>query len=186
VRAPLLARSDDKDYTERVDGTAMQVEESVLPGLGKRVTFRRLKNSPDVAIVTFDDGRKELYINPDTMDPVVLKLDPEESRLLGQAIVTEWRPKTIIDYMSRSFQGGMAMDQYTISEQSPLAGMTVMDTNLRASTGASIIALIKKGKTLYNPPPATVIAPGDVVVLIGDEDQLHKARAIIVGDVKTH
>jgi TrkA domain protein len=164
----------------------MQVEESVLPGLGKRVTFRRLKNGPDVAIVILDDGRKELYVNPDRLEPTVIKLDAEEARLLGQAMVTEWRPKTIIDYMSRSFQGGMAMDQYTISEHSHIVGHTVAETNLRADTGASIIALIKKGKTVYNPPPSTVIGPGDVVVLIGDEDQLHKARSVIVGDAKMH
>lgn len=163
----------------------MQVEESVLPGLGRRVTFRRLKNGPDVAIVTLDDGRKEIYIHPDRVDPVVLKLDGEEARLLGQAIVTEWRPKTIIDYMSRSFQGGMAMDQYTISDQSHIAGRTVAETNMRAATGASIIALIKKGRTTYNPPPSTVIGPGDVIVLIGDEEQLHKARTLVAGNGKT-
>jgi TrkA domain protein len=164
----------------------MQVEETVLPGLGKRVTFRRLKNGPDIAIVILDDGRKEVYINPDRLEPTVVKLDAEEARLVGQAIVTEWRPKTIIDYMSRSFQGGMAMDQYTISGDSHIVGQTVADTNLRASTGASIIALIKHGKTVYNPPPSTVIGPGDVVVLIGDEEQLHKARGLIVTDARTH
>src|SRR5687767_330007 len=106
----------------------MQVEESVLPGLGKRVTFRRLKNGPDIAVVILDDGRKELYINPDRLEPTVVKLDAEEARLVGQAMVTEWRPKTIIDYMSRSFQSGMAMDQYTISEQSHIAGQSVQET----------------------------------------------------------
>src|ERR1041385_2863305 len=121
----------------------MQVEESVLPGVGKRVTFRRLKDGHSVAIVIFDGGRKEVYLNPDDLRPIVIKLDPDEARLVGQAIVTEWRPKTIIDYISRSFQGGMAMDQYTIDQASPIAGMTVTETNLRSATGASIIALVK-------------------------------------------
>lgn len=160
----------------------MQVEETMLPGVGKRVTFRQLKEAPSIAIVIFDDGRKEVYIGPEKLDPVVLKLDAEESRLIGQAIVTEWRPRTIIDYISRSFQGGMAMDQFTISHESPIVGLTVVDTNLRSATGASIIALLKGGKTLYNPPPSTVIGPGDVVVVIGDEDQLAKARRIIIGE----
>lgn len=163
----------------------MQVEETVLPGVGKRVTFRQLKDGHAVAIVILDDGRKEVYLNPDDVDPIVIRLEAEEARILGQAIVTEWRPKTIIDYLSRSFQGGMAMDQFTITDRSPIAGLTVMDTNLRSSTGASIIALIKGGKTLFNPPPSTAIGPGDVVVLIGDEDQLHRARNIIIGESKT-
>lgn len=163
----------------------MQVEETVLPGLGKRVTFRQLKGAPAISIVIFDDGRKEVYVDPDRLDPLVLKLDAEESRLIGQAIVTEWRPRTIIDYISRSFQGGMAMDQFTISPESAIVGLTVLDTNLRSATGASIIALVKNGKTLYNPPPSTVIGPGDVVVVIGDEDQLAKARRIIIGERST-
>lgn len=161
---------------------AMQVEESVLPGIGKRVTFRRLKDGHSVAIVIFDDGRKEVYLNPDDLKPTVLKLEGEEARLVGQAIVTEWRPRTIIDYISRSFQGGMAMDQYTVTQASPIVGRTVAETNLRSATGASIMALIKGGKTLYNPPPSTAISPGDVVVVMGDEDQLHKAREQIVAD----
>jgi TrkA domain protein len=154
--------------------------------MGKRVTFRQMKGGRSIAIVILDDGRKEVYIDPDQLEPIVLRLEGEEARLVGQALVTEWRPKTIIDYISRSFQGGMAMDQFTITQQSPIAGMTVLDTNLRSSTGASIIALVKAGKTLYNPNPSTVIGPGDVVVLIGDEDQLHKARLIIVGETKLH
>ncbi|MBI2077839.1 MAG: cation:proton antiporter regulatory subunit [Euryarchaeota archaeon] len=162
----------------------MRVEEAVLPGLGKRVTFRGLRDGNSIAIVILDDGRKEIYLNPDKLDPIVFKLDAEEARIVGQAIVTEWRPKTIIDYISRSFQGGMAMDQFTITHESPIAGMTVMDTNLRSATGASIIALVKAGKTLYNPNPTTVIGPGDVVVLIGDEDQLQRARRIIVGETQ--
>lgn len=163
----------------------MQVEETVLPGVGKRVTFRQLKGAPSIAIIIFDDGRKEVYIGPEKIDPIVLKLDAEEARLVGQAIVTEWRPRTIIDYISRSFQGGMAMDQFTISPESPMVGLTVVDTNLRSATGASIIALVKGGKTIYNPPPATVIGAGDVIVVIGDEDQLAKARRIIIGEKPT-
>lgn len=162
----------------------MQVEEAILPGVGKRVTFRRLKDGTSIAIVIFDDGRKEIYVNPDDLRPNVIKMDADEARLIGQAIVTEWRPKTIIDYISRSFQGGMAMDQFTIADESPLAGMTVMETNLRSATGASIIALLKGGRTIYNPPPSTVIAPGDVVVMIGDGDQLHKARTLIMREKK--
>ena len=162
----------------------MQVEEAALPGIGKRVTFRGLRDGRSLAIVILDEGGKEIYFDPDALDPVVLKLDSVEARLIGQAIVTEWRPKTIIDYISRSFQGGMAMDQFTIAQESPIAGMTVMDTNMRSATGASIIALIKSGKTLYNPGPNTVIGPGDVVVIIGDEDQLQKARTIVIGATK--
>jgi TrkA domain protein len=75
----------------------------------------------------------------------------------------------------------MAMDQFTITAHSPIAGMTIMETKLRSETGASIIALVKGGKNYYNPAPQTAIQPGDVMLLIGDEAQLHKARRIITG-----
>lgn len=157
------------------------MEETILPGLGKRVTFHHLSDGNAIAVVLFEDGRKEIHINPDHPKPVVVKLEGDEARVVGQAIFSEWRPKTLIDHISRTFQGGMALDQFSITDASPIAGHTIMDTRLRSESGALIIAVVKGGTTQYNPPPTVAIQPGDVIVLIGDEDQLHKARRIITG-----
>lgn len=165
-------------------GRTMEVKETPLPGVGKRVEFRGLSGGHSLAIVIFEDGRKELYVNPDDPKPIVVKLDAEEARLVGNAIFAEARPKTVIDHISRTFQGGMAMDQFTITDRSPVSGHTIRETRLRSESGASIIALIRGGKNLYNPAPETAVASGDVLVLIGDEEQLHRARRIITGETK--
>lgn len=162
----------------------MEVQEAVLPGVGKRVIFRHLSGGHALAIVSFEDGHKELYVDPDDPKPLVLKFSSDEARVVGSAVLTEWGSKTLIDHISRSFQGGMALDQFTITPDSPIAGRTIQETRLRTESGASIISLIKGGKNYYNPSPQTAIQPGDVIILIGDEEQLHRARRTILGNPK--
>jgi TrkA domain protein len=160
----------------------MQVEESTLPGVGRKIAFKDLAQGQDLAVVTLQDGGKVLYVDPDGPDPIVIRLGTDEARIIGQAIVSEWLPKTLIDYVSRSFQGGFSMDQITLSADSPMAGLTIVETKLRQESGALILAVVKGGEQVRNPPPTTVIKPGDVLILVGDEPQLVKARRLILGN----
>jgi TrkA domain protein len=162
-------------------GRVVKVEESSLPGVGKRVFFRHLENGNALAVVTLEDGRKEIYIDPDGVDPTVIRLSADEARVIGQSIVSEFLPKTVIDYMSRIVQGGLQMDQVTITPDSPVAGQTVVDTKLRSESGALILAVLRGGQHVYNPPPTTVLQPGDVLVMVGDEGQMRRAQKILSG-----
>jgi CPA2 family monovalent cation:H+ antiporter-2 len=47
---------------------------------------------------------------------------------------------------------------------------------LRKTTGASVIAVVRRGAVTYSPEPNTVFEVGDEVLLVGDTDALEKAR----------
>ena len=51
--------------------------------------------------------------------------------------------------------------------------------HLRRETGATVIAVVRAGEAHYTPDPAFRFAPGDTVVLVGDDDALGKARALL-------
>jgi CPA2 family monovalent cation:H+ antiporter-2 len=55
---------------------------------------------------------------------------------------------------------------------SPLIRQTLAETNLRAQTGASIVAIIRAGQTLPNPKSDTRFQANDLLGLIGDTGQL--------------
>ncbi|HAV65641.1 MAG TPA: cation/H(+) antiporter [Verrucomicrobiales bacterium] len=58
-------------------------------------------------------------------------------------------------------------------------GKTILQTELRARTGASIVALKREGKSLVNPPPATTLLEGDELLVLGGPAQLEGARKLL-------
>lgn len=57
----------------------------------------------------------------------------------------------------------------------PLAGRTLAQANLRARTGASVIAILRDRDLMANPKSLTVFAAGDRIALIGDPEQIAAA-----------
>jgi CPA2 family monovalent cation:H+ antiporter-2 len=56
------------------------------------------------------------------------------------------------------------------------AGRTLAEINLRAETGALIIAIRQGGKYITSPAPDVSLAQGDVLYLVGDESDIMLAR----------
>lgn len=70
---------------------------------------------------------------------------------------------------------GLEMESYFVDKDSWLNGKSVKSVNLRARTGATIIA-IKRGETnILNPDPEFIIQEGDIIVYIGTKDQVISA-----------
>ena len=63
----------------------------------------------------------------------------------------------------------------TLGQQSALAGQSLADAQLRARTGASVVALARDGKLSSNPDPATTLQAGDHLAVIGSPEQLAAA-----------
>lgn len=91
-------------------------------------------------------------------------LSPEENQMLDQ-LVAAVRDMTI------TWQ--------PVSARSPLIGQTLVEANLRAQTGASIIALVRNQAVIANPEPHLTFAPSDLVGLIGSTQQVAAATAHI-------
>lgn len=74
------------------------------------------------------------------------------------------------------------MEEAVVGERSTLAGATLRDAQLRERTGALVLALRDQGgEFLSNPPPDTVIHPGQVLIVIGRPTQLREVAAVAAG-----
>lgn len=62
-----------------------------------------------------------------------------------------------------------------------LAGQTLAEADLRARTGASVVAILRDGQVLANPKSMTVFAPEDRVGLIGDRAQIKTVARLFAG-----
>jgi CPA2 family monovalent cation:H+ antiporter-2 len=70
------------------------------------------------------------------------------------------------------------MTWVAIEAGNPLAGRTIAESDLRARTGASVVAIARGSGLVANPTPEEVITAGDHLAVIGSPEQIERARTI--------
>jgi CPA2 family monovalent cation:H+ antiporter-2 len=65
----------------------------------------------------------------------------------------------------------------------PLAGQTLANANLRARTGASVVAIMRDRELITNPEPQAILRANDLVGLVGDVKQLNMAQEVMAASV---
>jgi K+:H+ antiporter len=66
-----------------------------------------------------------------------------------------------------------------VPEGGPVAGHTLAEVDLRARTGASVVALYRDGSLVSSPTPDFKLAPGDRLGLIGDPVHVEAAGKLV-------
>ncbi len=73
---------------------------------------------------------------------------------------------------------GIEIHWFRIPEGNILIGRTLAEANLRARTGASVVALLREGELVANPKSMTVFQAGDRVGLIGDPQEIEQVEKL--------
>lgn len=68
---------------------------------------------------------------------------------------------------------------YQVGAESLAAGRTLADLHLRRRTGASVIAVVRGERSYPNPSPEIDLENGDVLVLVGNHQQIDRAFAYL-------
>jgi CPA2 family monovalent cation:H+ antiporter-2 len=68
---------------------------------------------------------------------------------------------------------------FRLDEGKPLLGQTLSEANLRAKTGASVIAILREGHLIANPKSMTVFQLGDRVGLIGEKEEIEAVEQLL-------
>ena len=66
-------------------------------------------------------------------------------------------------------------DLYRISYESPAIGKTLRDLDLRRSSGASVIAVVRGERSMVSPPADLALEAGDCLVLVGGHAEIDAA-----------
>jgi len=90
---------------------------------------------------------------------------------------TEEEHRLLHDLINAS--GNIEVTWLRLLPGNPLAGRTLAEANLRARTGASVVAIMRNGKLTANPKSLTVFEPNDRVGLIGDMEQIEAAGKLL-------
>lgn len=80
--------------------------------------------------------------------------------------------------LMKVFQLTVTRSHYLEADSYPV-GKTLMELNLRALTGTTIIAVVRSGKPITNPPSDFKLDRADVLVLVGSHAQLDAAKGLL-------
>ncbi len=86
----------------------------------------------------------------------------------------------VLEQLLRTVRG-MEIAWLTVEHTSLIVGLSLAEANLRARTGASVIALIRAKHLIANPKSSTTFQVGDLVGVIGDAEQLSALTLVLQG-----
>ena len=161
---PIVARAATRQGGERLTrlGEVDVIQPELEGGLEVMRHTLLLLGYPAVQVQQFTDTARR-----DTFDPTSTRA---QEYLLLEKLVGAVRG---IEIVWRGLESG-----------SLLAGKTIAEANLRATTGVSVIALIRQGTVEANPKTGTILSSGDVLGLIGEKDQIASAEPLFAAPVQ--
>jgi voltage-gated potassium channel len=92
-----------------------------------------------------------------------------------------------IDFATRDMGVNVGIEQVRVNTQSPFAGQTLADMQMRRDLGIIVLAIreTESGRMLFNPPADAKIAAGDYLIVMGEADRLRKLEQLLAGTAGT-
>ncbi len=87
--------------------------------------------------------------------------------------------RSLLDLISAT--DSLEITWVTLTDDSPVTGKTLLESNVRARTGASVVALLREHHLIANPKSSTEFYAGDRVGIIGEQEQIDAAREWMAG-----
>ena len=71
----------------------------------------------------------------------------------------------------------LRLEEVKVDKTSKIAGLNLKDAKIPQNTGMLVVAVLKEGKGfIYNPSSSTIIGAGDVLIVLGKEDQVYRLK----------
>jgi voltage-gated potassium channel len=88
----------------------------------------------------------------------------------------------VVDFFETALRRGheaLAIEDLALPAASGAVGRTLEALQVRQSTGASVLAVLREGAPIPNPPPDLTLAGGDRLLALGTGDQLERLEKLI-------
>jgi voltage-gated potassium channel len=103
-------------------------------------------------------------------------------RIGGNRVAQAVLRPTVMDFLELATQTEhveLQIEETRIAANSPLVGATLQDSRLRKDLGIIIVAIKKpSGRMHFNPAPDTALEVDDILIAMGDRQQLDRLDAL--------
>ncbi len=157
----------------------MNIEETRLPGVGLRHDLAT-RTGQRVGVVSQVNGDREIVLY-DKHDPdacrAVLHLGADEASMLAELLGAPRVSERLARL--REQVEGITTDGIQLTADSPYAGRTLGDAQIRSRTGASVVAVARHGEVTPSPTPSFRFMAGDKVIVVGTDDGVAAVARIL-------
>ncbi|MFN7250256.1 MAG: cation:proton antiporter regulatory subunit [Anaerobacillus sp.] len=144
-----------------------------LPTVGKKITMVTSKNEK-INLITHHTGKRDLYFSHDVDDDeadYAIELSAQDTRELGaQLLGASYQPGDS-DQM-KMVKGAMVLEWYTLTASSALVGKTLVESDIRAKTGAMVVAITRGENVIVSPAADEVLKTDDVLMVAGSKENI--------------
>lgn len=149
----------------------MTVYEADVPGVGKKFELD-VDGGGRAVVLLHHDGRVEVFRrrSPDADSEKVFDLSNREANHLGSILEGAYFETVAMDDIAVPLGDGI-IEWVEVETGSSLAGQTLSESDVRAETGVSVIAVQRGKETVANPDPGFTVEAGDVLVTLGTREQ---------------
>jgi CPA2 family monovalent cation:H+ antiporter-2 len=156
---PIIARATSQDGTKRL--TELGAQDVIHPELEGGLEIVRH------TLLQLGFPLQEIYRYTDAVrrDHYDLQLNTEEEHRLLHDLIDA--------------ANSIEIHWFRLAEGSHLIGQTLANANLRAQTGASVVALLHEGHLIANPKSVTVFQADDRIGLIGDREEIEAVERLL-------
>jgi TrkA domain protein len=146
-----------------------------LPGVGTKYEFETDKGDT-VAIFFTRTGAIQMYtLQKGCRTPSAAEMSPVEARRLGNiftgAIIEADQESVEIAF---SALADLRITIHTFFVPAAVVGKTIEELQVRAKTGATVIAVCRHDRNIINPSSDFVFEVGDAALVIGEHNQITK------------
>ncbi len=150
----------------------MATHETDLPGVGTKHSIDIGKDE-QLVVVHHRVGHWELArVDTEGKTTPLVQLQAREATELGRILSRGEVPQE--DPRKRMLFEEFGIEWVRLEPDSPLVGLGLQESGIRARTGASVIAVLRPEGSIPSPAPDTRFAAGDTLVLIGHPDQIER------------
>jgi len=148
------------------------VEEQELPGIGRRYEVAG-RDGGAAVVVIHHSGRRDLYVmnRPGDAPAATLTFTDRQARNLGAILGGAYFTPAVVEEMEAVI-GDLLIDWVTVREDSPAAGRTIADLEIRQQTRMTVAAVARDDETIIAPEPDERFRAGDRLVVVGRREDL--------------
>jgi TrkA domain protein len=159
------------------------VYESDLPGVGKKHEIE-LDGETRLVVVTHNTGKREVFrrADADADAEKLFELSDPLARQVGTILEGAYFQPIRTEGVETALDENGVLEWVTITAGSPLDGATLGEADVRAETGASVIAVQRDAETVPNPDAEFQVAAGDTLVAIGTREDCRAFRGWAAGE----